>query len=756
MKRAQEFLRKALKKKWLVVLLIVGIFFVAAPLITQRAHAISLQTPDFFSCIVTGGNVATCGIYQAALFVQDALLVFIPLAATFIQFSLNLNGHIYDSPAVNIGYSIALALANGFLIIRIIKIAIETILRMNGHGTKKGLFYVVAIAILMNFAFVLTRPIISISDGMTYYFLRAASGSASDEPGIGMINNLAEALKPQQLLQKDTTPFSSKTDNDPANVYSTSLMGVVFIIVFLSIIAIAFGGLALILFVRYLFISGLLIFLPLALIFDKIQQWLKEFMKWAPFPVLVTFVIYLSLQASVFTTWGQGYLSQTNPVVSSADKNIPSNAVVIQTNKLAGLQNALDQVLLVGILAMGLLAAAKAAGSFGTGFVNGVKSVGNFVTGQTKKTALGKNYLGKQLYKRGKTAFNAAGGHTLMAGLRGGALGGIGVALERQLHARTTNEHLIDERKKAYAGRDADELKEILANSRASMEDKLAIISVLRDKGKLNTDSKTADVTKVGTRDGLVDINTFFSENRHAIDNFGGDKLRKEYQTQTALKTDKMSDAEMEIAHLRETGGSSEAIKAAADKLKEAADELFTKLKRSDHSKVDANGIFGKILSDQDKDGHTSRGAVYHQLASEGYIHVAGLMAQMNKNTLRQFDKNYQEFIKKDGIREKIIERMPDGTPQEKEEKEYARKELGKIRSSYERAVAKASILTDSGKSETATPKAEKEHEHKEGKDHAAPHKSAGPSFFDNLGGGDSHGGSDTSHGGDGGGTHDH
>src|SRR5262249_14801468 len=149
MTRKKDFIKKYLIPAGVALTLGV-LFFIGA----HTAHAQSAQPelPDLFSCFT---SPASCAIYLISLLINSVLGFLIMLAAMLTQAILGLNNHVFDSPAVQSGFSVALAFANLGFVLAIIVIAIATILRNHTYGIKELFWKLVVMAILVNFGLVI-------------------------------------------------------------------------------------------------------------------------------------------------------------------------------------------------------------------------------------------------------------------------------------------------------------------------------------------------------------------------------------------------------------------------------------------------------------------------------------------------------------------------------------------------------------------------------------------------------------------------
>ena len=84
------------------------------------------QNPDLFSCAAVG---VTCAVYYVALTINGAMAMLLMIFGYVIRLALQFNNNIFNSPAVQTGFSVTLAIANLGFVLGIIIIAIATIIR---------------------------------------------------------------------------------------------------------------------------------------------------------------------------------------------------------------------------------------------------------------------------------------------------------------------------------------------------------------------------------------------------------------------------------------------------------------------------------------------------------------------------------------------------------------------------------------------------------------------------------------------------
>jgi len=386
--------------------------------------------PNWYSCAT---SPVTCGVYYVALTVNGIMGLFVSLGATLVRLGLQLNDNVFNSPAVQTGFSVSLAIANLGFVLGIIIIAIATIIRNQTYGMKQLLWKLVLMAILVNFGLVITAPIVGFASSMSNYFINATSPSSASIAGYeGYAQTMMSAFNPQApagaaAAGTGTQSWSASggfclgpwsyfnsvaawcnknnlPTQDPPSVFWQQTMAMAFDIVFSSLIVFTFLCLAILLLIRYLMLAGLLIVLPFAwltYIFPKFDnsfsKWWNAFIKWTFFPPIALFFIYLAFITATntntsgsagatsggATTAGQTYMTQAVQLPSNTQTGVEA-ALQTQTGTTPGLiQSMLDEVLLVGLTIMGLMFANSLSGKAGKATVGAVaggsKAFGSWV-----------------------------------------------------------------------------------------------------------------------------------------------------------------------------------------------------------------------------------------------------------------------------------------------------------------------------------------------------------------------------------------
>lgn len=480
------------------------------------------------------------------------------LLGLVVQLGLQFNDTLFKSPAVLTGFSVSLSIANLGFVLGIIIIAIATIIRNQTYGIKQLLWKLVMMAILVNFGLVITAPIVGFANDMTQYFINATTPSAATGGYGQYVLALTSAFEPQTTLNAangSTNPSTSfwpaicetnggpivgssllyaackitgtPTNSQPNDVFWQQTMALMFDVAFSAIAVFVFLCLAILLIVRYLMLGGLLIVLPLAwltYVFPKFDNsfsnWWNTFVKWVFFPPLAMFFIYLAFITAVTTNTSQGGGgAATYADTAIAGNGLTNNGLMQFLSTQTGLTGGVfvqfaDEVLLLGLMIMGLMFASSLAGKAGSTVVNGATTASKAVGG----------YVGGRARRHATRAYQKLGGDKINASLQRSRIPLVGV-LGRGAANITEggSKDLIAERSKALglSGMDDSRLVEVTKGLRRE-EDKFAAVAEWQKRGKLD---KIKEV-------GGTDFATWLSKNQEKFDYNSQGKLKGDIDKQ--------------------------------------------------------------------------------------------------------------------------------------------------------------------------------------------------------------------------------
>jgi len=197
-------------------------------------------------------------------------------------------GYTTNNPFVDIGLSITQEFVNLFLVVALVYIAVSIALRLaNEAQAKKMLFWLIFIALIVNFAPVICGIIVDASNILMNYFFKGieegVSGIliAATNPGSNILSDLLNLVSLKAAL----------------SVFTRTIMQII-LNLSVSLIFLIFAGIFLF---RYLMIWVLVILAPLAFVSVIIPQtkvliwdrWWNKFIEWCFIGVPAAFFLYL-------------------------------------------------------------------------------------------------------------------------------------------------------------------------------------------------------------------------------------------------------------------------------------------------------------------------------------------------------------------------------------------------------------------------------------------------------------------------------
>lgn len=303
------------------------------------------------------------------------------LEAWIINVVLQINDHIVNTILVQTGFGLTLAIANLAFVAGIIIIAIATILRRQTYGIKQILWKLVVAAILVNFSLVIAGVIINFASQLSGYFLAAFPGQGGGY--FTFANRITNVFQPQQFVSPEAAALvNGQTDQKTSDAIKGVLSVVgdnigngfaaivpLFMQVFgLIAIVIVLGALIVMLLIRYVYLSILMILMPLAwvgFVFPNISNWWHKwwntFIRWTFFAPAVLFFVWLVIQVGAAI----GKNTPLDPLNGST-ANFSSTSGSAWSAALSNffgqsitpiIQTILQDIVVIGLLVGGLFAA---------------------------------------------------------------------------------------------------------------------------------------------------------------------------------------------------------------------------------------------------------------------------------------------------------------------------------------------------------------------------------------------------------------
>lgn len=332
--------------------------------------------------IIPGPEEIAIKAFAAILgLIEDGTAFLMQMAGQLFTFVLiDVNGKVgfYNNLFVNTGWTILRDIANlGFILFLIIS-ALATILQFEQYGWRRIVPRLVLVALFINFSLVLTALVVNISQLMVAFFVKHVA-QQSGYRDIG--NALVNAFHVGSINPAQEGGGGGAADTIVNNIMAIAFeLVVMFIFLYLSIAFI----------VRIVMLWLLMIFSPLAFvaaILPQTQQhfrnWMGQFVHWATFGIIASFLIWLST-VLVFMI-NSGGLFGDAALIGGAG-----------TLTLGGSAGKLVEFITIGALLMAALKAAKsgagAAGSIAMatagGAVTGAVGFGMGVAGKPALRAM--------------------------------------------------------------------------------------------------------------------------------------------------------------------------------------------------------------------------------------------------------------------------------------------------------------------------------------------------------------------------------
>ncbi|RJQ13529.1 hypothetical protein C4553_03210 [Candidatus Parcubacteria bacterium] len=379
---------KFLQKKFVVVSVVIALFFVIA---AHQAFAFTPANPvpaptggvvqtgseateptasaaDQISCMTwLGPDVMGCIAWIIGR-IFEFLNYLIGTAITFVASVVNgilKFTSFANNDAIVTGWTIMRDFANMFFILVMVFVSIATILRIQQYNAQRMLFWIIFIAILVNFSRVIAFIVIDFSHVFANAFLNAFPN-----------NDIAGALSEGLLLNKlnpDTnnqSPLIQKAQgvDSPWLIVASIVFNTVILTMILAALAIA----AMVFVVRIIILWFLILVAPLAFIGRLLpglkgqtwDRWWSSLFKWSFVAPIYLFFIYMTVQII-----NNGGLLGAIQNIGSTTANVaglpPPTEPIFLTGATWGLL--LIMIIIAGFLIGGLKLALGMAGTFGAG-----------------------------------------------------------------------------------------------------------------------------------------------------------------------------------------------------------------------------------------------------------------------------------------------------------------------------------------------------------------------------------------------------
>jgi hypothetical protein len=446
----------------------------------------------------------------------------IKLAALLVSGALHFNQSIltFDPPFITTGWAVFRDLANLGFVFGIILIAVATILRFKSYTAQSILWKLIVAALLVNFSLVIAGAVIQVSDVFSNYFLEQMTGrtalNASGFVGVKLADQfqIDEALNPRgakdengnilktiaiaglELVGQDeiaaAISFGNKVEDLWKNAPGLYEVISAFVVLLIETIAmLTLFAVAVMLFLRYFWLSFLLILSPLVWllwVFPSTQKhwttWWKKFIHWVMYAPVMLFFIWLALKV----------LENAQAYRTLARNAIGDDGGILE--KYQGIGNVefgfLMNTLMAAALLIGGLKAAQSMGHGGTSIaLNAATKGGNWAKQQaiirTRRGAqrVGGGLLASERGKRVQERLTKWGSNKYANiatfGLAGATARGVSRA---QTSMQKGAQGPIEDFKKSLKDMNPKEIARLLPTM--STEKRAAALEQLSEKGKLS------------------------------------------------------------------------------------------------------------------------------------------------------------------------------------------------------------------------------------------------------------------------------
>jgi hypothetical protein len=534
------------------------------------------------------------------------------LVSGLIDVAINFGNDAIKLPIVTVGFGIALNFVNLGFVLAIIIIAFATIFRLENYAMKKTLQRLVVAALLVNFSLVIAEAFITASNTFSNYFIETF-----DNKSIG--DSMARAMGPQQLGQiLDPGAGFWEIVTGGVDWFFTYIASMAFVLIMTLLVVFMFFAVFIMLLIRAVYLSVLLIIMPvawLAYIFPSTvkhwQKWWNEFIRWTFFAPIMLFFVYIV----VLTQDGISKLESIANIKKLDANTAFKEGMVVADNFF---ENAAQMIIIAGLLVGGLMVANKLSIT-GSSTIYGLgKGAGKWTAGWVgKKTWQGATY---PLRKKGAEEGARSGAEKLQdwAQSRKSKLGRItaGWIAKGAIGAAESGGKSVKEREDKVKGMSKEQAKASLLTAVSSPQ----IIALLK---------KIADEKALGD----IDVKRYINNDTKKMFNSYGRGKDFEDLEKSAGMNSKMVEAIKSGKH---------------DDIVAATKEFVAKLSKNDIGKSSIKEIFGdKPKFGLDQATVKNMGIIISDaLAKSNPAIVSSIIPKLNSKERKTFKDNYKNSIK--------------------------------------------------------------------------------------------------------------
>lgn len=279
-------------KKWfLLCLSLVMMIGVLVPISVARADALG----DLLKWFVDGIGFLT-GIASLLYILERFLGLVLAGIAMLVDWAMQ-PIQLTTSVGVRYGWGISRDLANMFFILVLMAVALDYIL-IGSFGVKKAIPKIIVVALLINFSLPIAGVFIDFANIVSNTFQTKITGGMST-----FSESIANKVRIQKIndLKDKTGSGEAKIENQSGLSDSTTI-NLLFSNIFLAGTIFVFLALAVVFFIRNIYLYFLLIILPLALVADLFpmagryfSEWKSKFFHWVFYGPIALFMLYLAI-----------------------------------------------------------------------------------------------------------------------------------------------------------------------------------------------------------------------------------------------------------------------------------------------------------------------------------------------------------------------------------------------------------------------------------------------------------------------------
>jgi len=606
-------------------------------------NKVSDKIISFGSCISNG---ATCLIYAVTYVVTSIGGLLVAVGAWLTNLALDANDQVRNLPAVQNGFNAMLAIANLGFVLGIIVIAIMTILRSQTYGVKQLLWRLIVMAILINFSLVIASVIINFSDQFTHFFIDKVSPTNGFS---GFVDKLAQSFAPQKLLQPPTEMNFGFTD------FMKAVLNMVFVIIFLFIIAITFFALAIMLLVRYVTVAILLIIMPIAWLLwifpdykSNWNKWWDSFLRWVFFPPVVVFFLYLAITTAeqenrtaylkkiVSGNRIEAVAGTTTGGAADAIKEL-TNQKALKQGESGPIDAAAEMIIILGLAVGGLFMANRLAITGASTAMGMAQGAGKWAAGAVKGKAL---QYGTSRFRnripRGPDQKKRTFGESFTArAQQSTGLGRLGLGLLGRGFTRLETmggEERVKRFEKEVGGMGVADRRAMLTSTIDEQKQVALIKSLTNDKVLEGTNLETLIGNKAKAKFDKSGMENMVFHKENVEKTVGMDTAT--YEATKKYEAIKDKNSPEALAALKE-----------ADKVAEA---FWAKMKNKDLSMTQVNDFFDPGQKEFGGISDELRRVALHGIATTGADRIPGILAKMKSKVKEPFADELEKMIDQD------------------------------------------------------------------------------------------------------------